>query len=635
MTDFLIYLSNLFAFDDSHPLLFTQFNFWAFFFIVYGGFCLIMSVREGREAHSMADQPTNRRISKSRRLWRNGYLFLVSLFFYYKTSGNYVVLLAFATVVGYWLGVRFDHLSRRELTKGKSTRVRRKALMIVGVVVNLAVLCYFKYAYFFTDIFNTIAGSHYSIANVILLPVGISFFTFQNISYIVDVYKGKVRHADNILDFGFYTTFFPQLVAGPIIRADQFIPQLYKPFFLTRKQFGIAVFWILNGLFKKLVLSDFLAVSFVDRIFDNPLLYTPFENFAALLVYSLQVYADFSGYTDIAIGVAMLMGFYLPKNFNSPYKATNPAGFWKRWHISLSNWLKDYLYIPLGGNRNGTVGSYLILGVMLAVVALMAKTLWVTIAVCAVVVILVCVYAFVPNHRKVFNTNLNNFDTMLLGGLWHGASFNFITWGALNGAGILVYKNWKRKKTAARITIIVAVYLLLAVANKLFPMPVLSMFEYAFRIIAVAITVLELFKAATGRSAFFSTVVKAVYTVWNTLLTFVFISFTRLFFRSGSNLNPAEANEVAWRTATQMVERIGSHWNWQQVPAILENYAEVFVIFLIGMAVHWLPERFKRRYRLWFAKMPLWLMLCVVVIAVFVVYQFITADLQPFIYFQF
>lgn len=118
-------------------------------------------------------------------------------------------------------------------------------------------------------------------------------------------------------------------------------------------------------------------------------------------------------------------------------------------------------------------------------------------------------------------------------------------------------------------------------------------------------------------------------------MTFVFISFTRLFFRSGSNLNPAEANEVAWRTATQMVERIGSHWNWQQVPAILENYAEVFIIFLIGMAVHWLPERFKRRYRLWFAKMPLWLMLCVVVIAVFVVYQFITADLQPFIYFQF
>jgi len=161
------------------------------------------------------------------------------------------------------------------------------------------------------------------------------------------------------------------------VRAKEFFPQLHKPFFLGRRQFGIAVFWILNGLAKKLILSDYLAVNFCDRVFENPLLYTGFENLTALFGYSLQVYADFSGYTDIATGVAMLMGFYLPKNFNSPYKARNAGEFWKRWHISLSKWLQDYLYIPLGGNRNGTFGSYaIILGIAFLASAL-AKNWWV------------------------------------------------------------------------------------------------------------------------------------------------------------------------------------------------------------------------------------------------------------------
>ena len=627
MTDLLTYLSRLFAFDSEHPLLFTQFHFWAFFFIVYVGFCLVVSLggKKGRR------NP----VGKAQRLWRNGYLAFVSLFFYYKTSGLYVGLLLFATFAGFLLGRWMEALQRRQLSKGVSTQKRRATLMAAGVIVNLAVLCYFKYAYFFTDIFNTIASTHYSIANAIILPVGISFFTFQNISYIVDVYKGKVRPADNILDFAFYTTFFPQLVAGPIVRADQFIPQLYKPFFLTRRQFGIAVFWILNGLCKKLVLADWLAVSFVDRVFENPLLYTSFENFSALLVYSLQVYADFSGYTDIAIGVAMLMGFYLPLNFNSPYKATNAAGFWKRWHISLSNWLKDYLYIPLGGNRNSTPGTYIIPAVMLTVVVLMAKTLWVTIAAIAVAVILLLVYALAPRHRRELSTNLNNFDTMLLGGMWHGASFNFITWGALNGLGILVYKWWKGKGPLYRIVAIALIYLASKCLYHFFPYPVFSMFHFALMVVAAAIILLNVVPLLWGKRYHPSRFKQGLILVWNTLLTFVFISFTRLFFRSGSNLDPAEANETAWRTATQMVERIGGTWNWQQVPAILSNYAPVFIVFLLGMIVHWLPDRFKRRYRLWFASMPLWLMVLGTVAVVFVVYQFITADLQPFIYFQF
>lgn len=634
-TDFVAYLCRLFAFDNEHPLLFTQFHFWAFFLFAYFGFCLIVSIGEKHSQRKLAHLPPNQRLGKARRLWRNGYLFLVSLFFYYKTSGNYVLLLILSTVIGYFLGMWFDNLSTRQASTGKSYQTRRKTLMVIGVIVNLGVLCYFKYAYFFTDIFNTIASTHYSIANVIILPVGISFFTFQNISYIVDVYKGKVRHADNILDFGFYTTFFPQLVAGPIIRADQFIPQLYRPYFLSRRQFGIAVFWIMNGLFKKLILSDYLAVSFVDRIFDNPLLYTSFENFSALLIYSLQVYADFSGYTDIAIGVAMLMGFYLPKNFNSPYKATNAAGFWKRWHISLSNWLKDYLYIPLGGNRNGTAATFLIPLVMLAAVVLMAKNIWITLIALALVVILALDYLIFPRHRVDFCTNLNNFDTMLLGGMWHGASFNFITWGALNGLGILVYKNWKKWGPWVRILVITLVYVGIKAAYHYYPCPALSMFNFAFMVIAGAIVLLHIVPAFGGKRYRPSKFKNGVLLVWNTFFTFIFISFTRLFFRSGSNLDPAEANEVAWRTATQMVERIGGQWHFDQIPAILQNYAAVFVVFLLGMIIHWLPERFKRRYRLRFALMPVWLMLIVVVLGVFVVYQFITADLQPFIYFQF
>ena len=634
---FLSYLTDLFAFDNSHPLLFTQFNFWAFFLLVYALFCAIVEVG-GRK----------RPFSKGRRLMRNGYLFLVSLFFYYKTSGLFVLLLIFATFVGWILGIRMDTLR----TDGK--RKRAKTLMILGVVVNLLVLSYFKYAYFFTDIYNTVFHTHLEAVNVlarwsnhftatarfdasvILLPVGISFFTFQNISYIVDVYKGKVKHASNVLDFGFYTTFFPQLVAGPIVRADQFIPQLYKPFFLTKRQFGIAMFWILNGLATKLILADYLAVNFVDRVFDNPSLYTPFENFSSLLIYSLQVYADFSGYTDIAIGVAMLMGFYLPLNFNSPYKATNPAGFWKRWHISLSNWLKDYLYIPIGGNRNATIATYLILAIVLAAVGFMANTMWVWIAIASLASLLVAVYIIFPKHRREMNTNLNNMDTMLLGGLWHGASFNFITWGGLNGLGILAYKWWKKMGSWARIIAISLIFIAVFDLRLAFPSHTMNFFLYftGFATIGILlITIPRVFKHS--KASRFEARNSKFTLVWNTLITFLFISFTRLFFRSGSNLNPAEANEVAWRTATQMVDQMGSHWNIAQIPQIIGAYWNIFLIFAIGMAVHWLPARFKRRYRLWFASMPLWLMILVVVAAVFVLYQFVTAGLQPFIYFQF
>ena len=601
MNDLLTYLRLLLSFDDEHPLLFTQIHFWVFFLIVYTLFALI------------ASRP------RRRQTLRNAYLFAVSLFFYYKTSGLFVLLLVFSTLLGYTLGIGMDR---------SPSQTRRKAMMIAGVAVNLGVLGFFKYAYFFTDLFNATFGTDYHIAIKILLPVGISFFTFQNISYIVDVYKRKIAHVGNVLDFGFYTSFFPQLVAGPILRADQFVPQLYKPFFLSRRQFGIAVFWILNGLVKKLVLSDYLAVNFVDRIFDNPSLYTPFENFSALMLYSLQVYADFSGYTDIAIGVAMLMGFYLPLNFNSPYKAQNPTDFWRRWHISLSRWLRDYLYIPLGGNRRAGLTSYLILAAILAAAAFRLQNLWFSLAVAVVLLAVALRWLFDKGHRHEMGTNVNNMDTMLLGGMWHGSSFNFITWGGLNGLGILVHKWWKRQGWTTHILALVAATAVLSVLKACIASPLVNMLQFIAVVCLVGYTLLHMLPQ-TSRGT------RTAWTVWFTGLTFVFISFTRLFFRSGSNLDPAEANEVAWRTASQMVHQIGSPWNLAQIPDIIGHYWAPFLLFALGMVVHWLPARLKRRYRLWFAQMPVWLMATVVVVTVVVLYQFITADLQPFIYFQF
>ncbi len=604
MSDLLTYLGQLLSFDSSHPLLFTQIHFWVFFLIVFAVYTLFC---------------TDRPLTKQRRVARNAYLFAVSLLFYYKTSGLFVLLLVFSTLLGWLLGIRMD---------STPSQPRRKALMAIGVTVNLAVLGFFKYAYFFTDIFNATFGTEYSIGIKILLPVGISFFTFQNISYIVDVYKRKIAHVSNILDFGFYTSFFPQLVAGPILRADQFVPQLYKPFFLSRRQFGIAVFWILNGLIKKLVLSDYLAVNFVDRIFENPSLYTPFENFSALMLYSMQVYADFSGYTDIAIGVAMMMGFYLPVNFNSPYKATNPTDFWRRWHMSLSRWLRDYLYIPLGGNRSAGFLSYFILAAILAIASFRLHSTAFSVVAAAVMVTVVLFYFLRPGHRRTLGTNVNNMDTMLLGGLWHGASFNFITWGGLNGLGILVYKWWSKRNRGTQIAALVATCALLLVLKLTVGGPLLNMLWFIAVVCLIGFTVLNLLpQEAKGT--------QRARLVWATLLTFVFISFTRLFFRSGSNLDPAEANEVAWMTASLMVGQIGSQWHLAQIPAIIGHYWAPFLLFAFGMTVHWLPVRFKRRYRLWFALMPLWLMTIVVVATVFVLYQFVTADLQPFIYFQF
>ena len=387
---------------------------------------------------------------------------------------------------------------------------------------------------------------------------------------------------------------------------------------------------ILNGLAKKLILSDYLAVNHCDRVFENPLLYSGFENLLALFGYSLQVYADFSGYTDIAIGVAMLMGFYLPKNFNSPYKARNASEFWKRWHISLSKWLQDYLYIPLGGNRKGTFWSYaIILGIGFLASAL-ARNWWVFGTVLALTAILAVLITFCKGLRKELIADINRMDTMLLGGLWHGASWNFMIWGGLNGLGMLIYRFWHSCNVYFRTLTVSLVCLAFYLLNRFFPAAVFNLFFIWTAIIAFGAWVHMLYHKCHFKAAF-----RWLDTAWSVLMTFIFITFTRLFFRSGSNLEPALANEQAWNTAKNMVERIGGPWDMSLVPQMAWHHRNVIFVFVAGMIIHWLPERFKRRYRLWFATMPLPLMVLVCVLAVFLIFQFVVADLQSFIYFQF
>jgi len=610
------FIDNLF-FNSNYPLLFTQFYFWAFFAFVFAGFSLM----------------------KNKILLRNAFLAFTSLFFYYKTSGFFILILIFSIFFNFYYA---------NFINSSKTDKRKKLHLLIGLTVNLLLLCYFKYSYFFIDLLNNLFGMHLKIVDIfagignfisgearfdagnILLPVGISFFTFQNIGYLMDVFKEKVKPVDNLLNFAFYVSFFPKLVSGPILKASEFVPQIYKKFFLSRRQFGIAVFWILNGLAKKIILSDYIAANFVDRVFENPGMFSGFENLVALFGYSLQVYADFSGYTDIAIGVAMLMGFYLPKNFNSPYKATNPSNFWKRWHISLSRWLQEYLYIPLGGNRNATFATYICIISIAIIAIILSGNLWVALIIIIVGIIFATRIYFYPEKKRKIETNLNLMNTMLLGGLWHGASWNFVIWGGLNGLGILVYKFWKDKDVFFRTSLLAAFTFLFVVLSCLFNSPALIIGLIWFGCIFTGTFIRLIYNFLGGKRSF-----SKVETAWAVLQTFVFISFTRLFFRSGSNLNPAEANQTAWNTAKNMVNQIGGEWDFSLIGRMIYEYRYVFSLFILGMIIHWLPDRWKRRYRLAFAQIPLIPMALIVVFCIFVIYQFITADLQSFIYFQF
>jgi alginate O-acetyltransferase complex protein AlgI len=324
------------------------------------------------------------------------FLLIASYVFYGFWSWRYVPLL-FA--VSLFAGLIAQAMQRSE------NDTSRKKLLIVGVTVCLLVLVYYKYTSFLllsamglwsltgrTPIWNLPAP---------FLPLGISFFVFHAISLMGDVYRRKLREPLHLLDALLYVAFFPQLIAGPILRASKFIPQLMRPRDATRIRLNRAFLLILAGLFKKVVLSNTLATRLVEPVFASPADFHRWDVLLAIYGYAAEIYCDFSGYTDIANGCAMLLGYHFPRNFNAPYTATDPQDFWQRWHISLSTWLRDYLYIPLGGSRNGTARTY---------------------------------------------TNL--MITMLLGGLWHGASWTFVMWGGLQGIYLVIHRLWAGTSSA-------------------------------------------------------------------------------------------------------------------------------------------------------------------------------------------
>jgi alginate O-acetyltransferase complex protein AlgI len=354
-------------------MIFTSFEFVFFFLLVWG----------------IRSRFTNFSAEK----W---FLLLASYLFYMSWSASYVVLILGASLMDYGVGRLLG------VIEGPG---RRKALLAVSLVLNLGLLCFFKYTNFLAanlsvmcGVFGLHVAPHYY---SIVLPVGISFFTFQSMSYTIDVYRRKLQPCLSMRDFLLFVAFFPQLESGPIVRASYFLPQLLQRARATLQEIESGLAQIALGAVKKMVLSDRISPH-VDMIFADPARFDALSLLLGAVGYAIQIYCDFSGYTDMAIGCARILGFRFVENFQMPYSSVNITEFWHRWHISLSTWLRDYLYIPLGGNRRGTVRTY-----------------------------------------------VNLMITMVLGGLWHGAGWNFIIWGGLHGVGLVAHKLWSSRSSAA------------------------------------------------------------------------------------------------------------------------------------------------------------------------------------------
>lgn len=483
-----------FTYDPSHPLLFNSALFLGLFLIFY---CIYVLAKDQRHD-----------------LFRKLYVIVFSLFFYYKAGGDYYVLLVICAVMTHWVGKR--------LHKSENPN-KRKVLLILIVVANLAMLSYYKYTNFLIDNFNAIFNGNLSFKNIVL-PIGISFFVFEAISYAVDLYRKEMQPAKSTLDFCFYIAFFPKLVAGPIIRAKDFLPQMERKLHLTAAEANSAIFLIMIGLIKKAVISDYISVNFVDRVFDSPLTYTSFENLLAVYGYALQIYCDFSGYSDIAIGLALLMGFTIPPNFLTPYKSQSITEFWRRWHISLSSWLRDYLYISMGGNRKSNIRTY-----------------------------------------------FNLFMTMLIGGLWHGASWKFVVWGGLHGL-VLAIERFINKQLGWSIS-----------STNILP-----------RIIRV-------------------------------LITFHIIAFCWIFFR-------AKDFDLASQLIRHIG---GLDFNFSHWGIIIMAYRNVFIIMMLGFMMHLLPQNFVDKVHNLFGRTPLGVKAVFVGLTFWLVFATATSGSQPFIYFQF
>lgn len=361
MNHLLSQIPQLLAYDPAQPMLFNT----GLFLVLFVIFMFLYLVVKGH------------------RLMKMLLVIAFSLYFYYKSGSWCVYILCGVCVSDYALG-RLLGVTRRDIW--------RRAIVLLNVAVNVGMLVYFKYFNLLYEAFCSMVSTSFEPLDVIL-PAGISFFTFRSISYMVDVYRGDLEPCRNFLDYFFFLTFFPPLLAGPVVRARDMLGQIRENPSATREMISEGLFLIMTGLVKKVMIADYISANFVDRIFDNPALYSGFENLMGAIGFTVQLYCDFSGYSDMAIGLALLMGYRFKINFDAPFKSQSPTEFWRRWHISLSTWLRDYVYIPLGGNRRGRARAY-----------------------------------------------LNQFLTMVIGGFWHGASWMYVIWGAYHGLLLVAHK---------------------------------------------------------------------------------------------------------------------------------------------------------------------------------------------------
>lgn len=486
---------SILEYSPTSPLLFNTGLFIFFFLTFIAGYTLL----------------SGRRTTPLRLL----YVTAFSYYFYYKNAGAWCMLLAVITLVNFFCAIGMERSGSQQA---------RKRWMWTAVGFMLAQLAFFKYTNW---VLSTLAGFTLLPADTQLdLPmlIGISFFTFQSMSYIIDVYRRQMPATRSLTDFAFFVSFFPTLLAGPILRARTFLPQLRQPIHITHQMMGSGTWFIIMGLFKKCIISDYISQNFVSRIFDNPALYSGLENLLGVYGYALQLYCDFSGYSDMAIGIALWMGFSLPPNFRAPYKSDSITDFWRRWHISLSSWLRDYLYISMGGNRCSRWRMY-----------------------------------------------FNQFMTMLLGGLWHGASWNFVIWGSVHGVALCLHKAWQQ---------------LLGHDKHYHPTGLR-------RVLAV-------------------------------VLTFHLVCFSWLFFAGSS-----------FESSAAMLTQIFTNFQPQLITQFVAGYPEVTALMALGFVLHFLPTRLNERTEALMGRTPSILLAVLLALTIIWVIQVKGSEIQPFIYFKF
>jgi alginate O-acetyltransferase complex protein AlgI len=510
MTDLLLFFKGFdwtsfahqFLYDSKNPLLFNN-GFFVYFFSLF--IVLFFLLRNKHNARR--------------------YVFCAfSLYFFYKASGWFVGVVIICAIVDFFLS------NAIYIVKNKRKKL---FLLLMSIIFNLGILIYFKYTNFFIEVSNELFTSNFHPLNI-LLPIGISFFTFENLSYTIDVYRGEFKPAKKFTDYLLFLSFFPKLMMGPIVRAHDFVPQINEPYQISEREFAKGFYLIISGLIKKLIISDFITLNLVDYIFDNPSLHTGVENLFAVYGYAMVIYCDFSGYSDVAIGIALWLGFKIPPNFLSPYQSKNITEFWRRWHISLSSWLKDYLYIPLGGNRKFSFTALIFVVLFLVGIFYMSidffhlSYLYATLVAFGLLLILL-IPSFISRDSKGVSSSFNLMTTMLLGGFWHGASYNFIIWGAIHGIGLGLHKIWMM---------------------------------------------------LTGKSL--NKINKSIiYKGLMVIITFHFVCFGWIFFKSQD-----------LETAVIMLNQIFYNFDINVFLPFYDNYKEVIWMIAFAMAIHFIPEGF-------------------------------------------